>query len=178
MLKGSAIEEKIWNYFKDKGLNDFGIAGLMGNLYAESALNPKNLQNTFEKKLGYTDETYTQVVDNGNYKNFVNDGAGYGLAQWTYWSRKQSLQAFAKSRSSSIGDLETQLNYLDFELGTGYKTVLNTLKNAKSIKVDTKIENIRMISLLQYFNFKIVGKINLLRDGVLDKVRIALELVL
>ena len=51
-------------------------------------------------------------------------------------------------------------------------------KNAKSIKVDTKIENIRMISLLQYFNFKIVGKINLLRDGVLDKVRIALELVL
>ncbi len=33
----------IWNYFKNKGFNDYGIAGLMGNLYAESGLNPKNL---------------------------------------------------------------------------------------------------------------------------------------
>lgn len=48
-------EQRIWNYLKSKGLNDFGVAGLMGNLYAESALNPKNLQQTFEKKLGYTD---------------------------------------------------------------------------------------------------------------------------
>jgi hypothetical protein len=32
----------------------------MGNLYAESALNPKNLQNTYEKKLGLSDEEYTR----------------------------------------------------------------------------------------------------------------------
>lgn len=31
---------KIWNYFKAKGLSDYGIAGLMGNLYAESGLSP------------------------------------------------------------------------------------------------------------------------------------------
>ena len=48
----------------------------------------------------------------------------------------------------------------------------------KAIKVDTKLENKRMVSLLKHFDFMIVGKINLLRDGVLDKVRIALELVL
>lgn len=52
------------------------------------------------------------------------------------------------------------------------------LNKTKSIKVDTKIENERMITLLQSFDFEIVGKINLLRDGVLDKVRIALELLL
>lgn len=50
--------------------------------------------------------------------------------------------------------------------------------NVSSIKVDTKLTNTRMVSLLMRFDFEIVGKINLLRDGVLDKVRIALELVL
>jgi hypothetical protein len=49
-------EEKIWKFFKDKGLNDFAIAGLMGNLYAESGLRSNNLQNTYEKSLGMTDE--------------------------------------------------------------------------------------------------------------------------
>ena len=49
-------------------------------------------------------------------------------------------------------------------------------ENVNSIRVDTKIENIRMINLLSSFNFKIVGKIDLLRKDVLDKVRLALEL--
>lgn len=52
----------------------------MGNLFAESGLNPKNLQNSYEKKLGYNDVTYTQAVDDGTYNNFVKDSAGYGLA--------------------------------------------------------------------------------------------------
>lgn len=34
-------EKVIWDHFKAKGLNDFGIAGLMGNLYAESGLLPR-----------------------------------------------------------------------------------------------------------------------------------------
>ena len=28
----------IWNFLKSQGLSDCGIAGLMGNLYAESGL--------------------------------------------------------------------------------------------------------------------------------------------
>lgn len=87
-LIGTSVEQQIWNYFKSKGMTDAGVAGLMGNLYAESALNPTNLQNSYEKKLGYTDAEYTFAVDNGLYNNFVKDSAGYGLAQWTYWSRK------------------------------------------------------------------------------------------
>ena len=61
--------------------NPYGVAGLMGNLYAESGLRSNNLQNTFEKKFGMTDEQYTAAVDNGTYTNFVKDSAGYGLAQ-------------------------------------------------------------------------------------------------
>ena len=123
----------IWDFLISKGLNAYAAAGLMGNLHAESALNPKNLQNTSNKKLNLTDEEYTQKVDDGTYTNFVRDSAGYGLAQWTYWSRKQNLHEFAKSAGKSIGDLSMQLEFLWNEL-QGYKTVINTLKTAKSIR--------------------------------------------
>lgn len=133
MLNGSTNEQKIWNYLIGKGLSKAGAAGLMGNLYAESGLNPANLQNTYEKKLGYTDASYTAAVDNGSYGNFVRDSAGYGLAQWTYWSRKQNLLNFAKKAGKSIGDLEMQLDFLWGEL-QGYPAVLSALKTASTVK--------------------------------------------
>lgn len=134
-VNNSAADPKvIWDYFKKKGLNDYGIAGLMGNLYAESGLKPTNLQNTYEKKLGYTDAEYTAAVDQGIYTNFVKDSAGYGLAQWTYWSRKQNLLNYADSVKKSIGDLNMQLDFLYKELSEGYKnTVLKTLCEATSL---------------------------------------------
>lgn len=132
-LRGKSVEEQIWNYFKDKGFCDYGIAGLMGNLYAESGLNPKNLQNTYEKSLGYSDDEYVFAVDNGIYNNFVKDSAGFGLAQWTYWSRKQNLLTYAKAYSKSIGDLEMQLDFLHKELCEGYRSVVSVLRNCTSI---------------------------------------------
>lgn len=131
-LTGKNNAEKIWNFLKSKINNDFGVAGLMGNLYQESGLRPTNLQQTFEKKFSMTDEEYTKAVDDGSYTNFVRDSAGYGLAQWTWWSRKEALQKFCQKRGTSIGDLESQLEYLWKEL-QGYKKVLTTLKNAKTV---------------------------------------------
>lgn len=130
----ATVEKTIWDFLMDKIGNPYGVAGLMGNLYAESALQPTNLQNTYEKKLGYTDASYTSAVDNGSYTNFVRDSAGYGLAQWTYWSRKQNLLEYAQGKKKSIGDLTTQLEFLYKELSESYKSVLTTLKNAKNIR--------------------------------------------
>lgn len=130
---GSAADErKIWDFLMAKIGNAYGVAGLMGNLYAESALRSYNLQQTYEKSLGMTDTSYTNAVDNGTYTNFVKDKAGYGLVQWTYHSRKQGLMDYCKSKGCSIGDLQMQLEYMWKELGW-YGSVLNTLKNAKSV---------------------------------------------
>lgn len=132
-LTGATVEEKIWNYLKGKGFNDYGVAGLMGNLYAESGLCPTNLQNSYEKKLGFTDDTYTTAVDNGDYTNFVKDSAGYGLAQWTYWSRKQNLLNFARGKGKSIGDLEMQLDFLVEEMKQSYNSVYQKLRTAVNV---------------------------------------------
>lgn len=126
-------ERIIWDNLKSKGLNDYAVAGIIGNLFAESGLRPDNLQNTYEKKLGMSDAEYTAAVDNGSYTNFVNDKAGYGLAQWTYWSRKQALLNYCKAYGSSIANLDMQLGFLWQEL-QGYSGVMKVLKNAKSVR--------------------------------------------
>lgn len=114
--------------------NDFGVFGLMGNLKAESNLQANNLQNTYSKKFGMTDEEYTKAVDDGSYTNFVKDSAGYGLAQWTYWSRKENLLKYAKAYGCSIGDEDMQVDFMIGELMASYSSVLNVLKNATSIR--------------------------------------------
>lgn len=135
MLQGKNNVEKAANFLRTHGLpNEFGIFGLIGNLIAESGLNPKNLQNSYEKSLKQTDDSYTQSVDNGTYTNFVRDAAGYGIAQWTYWSRKQNMLNFHKSKGKSIGDLETQLEFLVKELKENYGSVWRTLLSAGSVK--------------------------------------------
>ena len=126
--------QKIWDKLISAGITKAGAAGLMGNLDAESALNPKNLQNSYEKSLGYTDESYTKAVDTGTYANFAKDCAGYGLAQWTYWTRKQALLSYAKSCNKSIGDLDMQLDFLLKELSESYSAVLKTLKTTDDVK--------------------------------------------
>ncbi|MBQ9852628.1 MAG: hypothetical protein IJO37_06915, partial [Ruminiclostridium sp.] len=133
--KTTTIEaQKIWNYFYAKLGNEYGVAGVMGNLKAESSLKAINLQNSYEKKLGYTDTTYTDAVDDGSYTEFASDSAGYGIAQWTYSSRKKNLLKFAQDRNASIGNLEMQLDFLWKELSSGYSGLITTLKTADSIQ--------------------------------------------
>ena len=128
------MEKRIWNFLKAEGFNDFGAAGLMGNLFAESGLQPNNMEDQYQSKLGYNNETYTCAVDNGTYTNFVKDAVGYGLAQWTYWTRKQNLLNFARQNNKSIGDLDMQLNFLIKELKESYtNSVYNVLKKATSV---------------------------------------------
>lgn len=126
-------EKKIWDFLTRNGLNAYAAAGLMGNLYAESALRPNNLQNSFERKLGFSDKGYTNAVNEGTYKNFVHDGAGYGLAQWTWHTRKQNLLSFARNTRRSIDDMQMQLEFLWNEL-QGYTRAMSILRAAKSVK--------------------------------------------
>ena len=133
-LRGKDNAEKIWNFFLDERFSIYGIAALMGNLFAESGLDPKNLQNSCEKRLNYTDAEYTTAVDNGTYKNFAYDGAGYGLPQFTFPSRKEAFYKYAKDVGKSIGDLETQLLFMVKEMKKDFKSVYSALKTASDVK--------------------------------------------
>lgn len=130
----AADPKGLWNGLIAFIGNPFGVAGLMGNIYAESGLVPNNLQNSGNTKTGMTDAEYTAAVDSGKYTNFVKDCHGFGLCQWTYWTRKQALLDFAKAQKASIGNQAMQIAFIKKELSEGYSAVLNTLKNAKSVR--------------------------------------------
>lgn len=126
--------KRIWTKLLAAGLTPAGAAGLLGNFQAESALDPQNLQNTCERRLGMSDAAYTAAVDAGKYADFANDAAGYGLAQWTYSKRKAALLAYAKSQGKSIGDLGMQVDFALTELRESYPAVWNVLTTTASVQ--------------------------------------------
>lgn len=136
-LTGNSDTEKIFNYLTTTGgMTPAGAAGLMGNLESESGMRPNNVQNSCESRVG-DDATYTAGVDSGKISrsSFVSDQAGYGLAQWTSDGRKAGLYDLAKSKNTSIGDLQTQLDWLMQEMKSGgYAPVYKVLTTTSSVQ--------------------------------------------
>lgn len=125
-------EQHIWNWLKQcSGLNDCAIAAIMGNIEAESAGIPNNV----EDRCSLSDEEYTKRVDSGiiSALQWETDEYGYGLCQWTLRSRKKNLLEFAKQKGVSISDIDMQLEFLIKELMNSFKTVWNCLLTANSI---------------------------------------------
>lgn len=133
----NTTENTIWSLLINAGYTKIAAAALMGNWDAESELKPNNLQNTFEKRIGKNDQQYSDAVSNGSYtkEQFIKDSAGYGLAQWTYHTRKKAMYEFIiEQKKKRIDDLTEQVNFALCELKTSYKTLVTKLNNAKTVK--------------------------------------------
>lgn len=120
----------IWNALKAKGYSDAGAAGIMGNLNAESAYKTNNLQDDYNRAFGMTDTQYTNAINNKSYSvdKFAGDQAGYGLAQWTWNSRKRNLYNSIINKGKSIDSLSGQIDFMTSELSSGWPSLNNYLK--------------------------------------------------
>lgn len=98
------------------GLTHEGACGLMGNMQAESTLKADIVQRGMT---ALSDEEYTASAAEWPVK-FIHDGVGYGLCQWTYWSRKQALFNFAQACGASVGDEGMQVEFCISELKNDY----------------------------------------------------------
>lgn len=135
-----ANEQDIWNFLMEKIGNPNGVAGIMGNLFAESGLKPNNLQNSYNEAWNISDEDYTARVNGGSWSHggrsgddaFIHDSGGYGICQWTYWSRKQGLIQMARAAGKPIDDLGVQMAYLWQELEAG--GYAPGLQNSRSVE--------------------------------------------
>lgn len=138
-MKTHPYAKTIWDRLLKVIGNEIGVSALMGNLRAESGLYPYRLQGDFSS--GYTTSLeYTAKVDNGTISeyDFVNNGpngGGYGLAQWTFWSRKQNLyNRWKEGGYDSIGSVELACDYLLWELQNSYWNTYNALITATSLR--------------------------------------------
>lgn len=109
-------ELTIYAQLRTAGMTAAGACGMMGNMYAESSMKANIAQHGMTN---LSDEDYTAAADNGNI-NFAYDAVGYGLCQWTYYSRKLELWDFAHNRGKSVGDEETQVEFCLHELKAYY----------------------------------------------------------
>jgi len=95
-----------YNYFLQRGYTPTAAAGIVGNLVQESGVNP--------------------VVRPGD------SGTAHGIAQWR-GDRYTGLQNYAAQNKGSIGDLGTQLGYLDYELRNKYGDTYKRLMASKNV---------------------------------------------
>lgn len=105
-------EEVVWDYLKAAGYSDIQVAGVIGNLYQESGLNPARVE---------------------------SNGEGIGLVQWSF-GRKQNLINYASSKGKDWTDLESQLEFLVSELDSKqfYQPYKDTFENPYSVNEATE----------------------------------------
>ena len=113
---------------KSAGYNNAQIAGVMGNLYQESQINPIASEAYENGLLGMSEETYAKKIRNGEIgmETWLQMGwkyTGYGLVQWSYTSddheRKAGLWNYAKQLGSNVTDVYVQTMYMIKEMTDG-----------------------------------------------------------
>jgi hypothetical protein len=144
----TANDQLIWNFFRNRGLNVFAAAGIMGNLFSESNMRPTIVERArwhvvrdnhgmpgLIARPAHTnhemDEWYTNAVNSGVItREAFQDGVGYGVSQWTFWSRKAAMHDFIRNFHEernmpfNIGCLDAQLHYFWHELTTDFRTTV------------------------------------------------------
>lgn len=94
------------------GFTKEAACAMLGNIQAESNMNPANVEDS-------------SPFSDANYIFNPYDGYGYGLCQWTFWSRKLDLQSFALNSSKRIDDAEMQVEFSIYEMNRNFNSLFN-----------------------------------------------------
>lgn len=103
------------------GMTPTAAEAMWGNIAEESGGEANRVQGDFSPTR-IVSKSYTKDVDEGRISpySFAHDSRGYGLVQWTFWSRKQGLLNYAKAHGKSIGDTAMQVDYIVVELKSDF----------------------------------------------------------
>lgn len=111
------------------GMTPIAACAMGGNMMCESNMQADIAQRGMTT---LTDAQYTAAADSGAI-DFAHDAVGYGLCQWTYYTRKQALLDYARSCGVSVGDEETQVNFCLKELKTEYRKLWSYLTTTQDL---------------------------------------------
>lgn len=123
-------ERTVYLAFRAAGLDHIGACAMLGNLTAESSLKADIVQ---RGTTSLSDAEFTRRVDSGELDFISGFSGGYGLAQWTYPSRKQKLLDFARSRGVSVGDEAMQTDFCIQELRSDFPDLFRSLCTADNL---------------------------------------------
>lgn len=117
-------KQTIYNTLIQSGMTREAALGMMGNMMCESGLEANRVQGDFSP-FRTVSKSYTARVDNGSIgrEDFGKAGIGFGLCQWTFYSRRFALFDFWKDYGGSIGDPVMQARFCVKELKENYRSV-------------------------------------------------------
>jgi|GEM_PF-2638560 len=111
--------DPIVKYLASKGYTKVAIAGILGNWVQESGLEPNNCQNSCEDRFGGDNESCAyKETDRPD-----NKQCGYGLAQWTFGTRKDLMIQYNQQDGRALSDLGFQLDFFNYEADNNYPTL-------------------------------------------------------
>ena len=141
---------RIWDILVTEYTEE-GAAGLMGSLYAESGCYPYQCQSPDGEHmisrthcLNYIEQVDNQTITRYQFShggcdlngNYTSSNLGFGLAQWTWPSRKEGLYdyIFSTTGGTTLNDEYRQTEYILQEISSGsYPTVYTTLTTSHNI---------------------------------------------
>lgn len=127
-------KQQIYNLLRQGGLSQCGALAMMGNWQCESGLEPNRLQGDFSPYRTLSKD-YVRRVESFQLQRdqFAHDAKGFGLAQWTYYSRKQALWDAWHKSGISIASAELQVKFALYELQTDYSGLLGYLRTTNDL---------------------------------------------
>ena len=121
-------KQEIYNLLRQGGLTEAATLAMMGNWQCESGLEPNRLQGDFSPYRTLSKDYVRRIEDFSLSRDvFAYDKKGFGLAQWTDYSRKQALWDAWHKSGLSIASAELQVKFALYELKTDYSGLLDYL---------------------------------------------------
>lgn len=115
-----SYQQIIFNELKAKGLTNAGALGMLGNFQAESGCEPNRLENDYSPyrttSKDYVNRTTSGIMSKSEFCKAI----GFGLAQWTFPSRKANLWEFWKNSGKKLDDVYMQIDFAIKELKQDY----------------------------------------------------------
>lgn len=141
VVTGVDNAEKTFNFFVSKGFKPFQAAGIMGNMQAESHIEPRLVEYGWRNSRGEISAPGkpSSLDDNVPPNQGPQGQPGYGLVQWTAPVRKQRLRDRAAAAHVNGGDLGIQLAQVMWELDNTYTFTRDQLKGSTNVKDATLI---------------------------------------
>lgn len=136
-------KQTIFERLRKAGCTVTGALALMGNWQEESGNEPCRLQGDFQPDR-WPSKEYARKVDNALVSDewFYKDGNGWGIPQFTFWTRKKGFLEFCRKRSISIANEEANVDYAIHEFKTEYAGLWQLLCSCGEDQLYTVVERV------------------------------------
>ena len=123
-----SVKQDIYNVFIQSGMTQEAALGTEANLQAESGLEANRVEGDFSS-FRTLSKSYVQRIKSNEIDRdgFARHGRGFGLAQWTYYTRRYALWDFWKQSGREIDDPVMQAQFVVAEMKKDYRNLWTEL---------------------------------------------------